>query len=155
MRQYYGYADFRQDVVALAKKVEQDFKPQALIAILRGGMTLAHFLGLYWDIKEVYAINASSYSTERTQGTLEISNVPILQTQHQRVLVVDEIVDSGKSFIGVMEILQKQYPQVCFKSAVLFAQKDARYKADFVLKEARCWIDFFWEVDLQGGFFAP
>ncbi|WP_104753246.1 phosphoribosyltransferase [Helicobacter salomonis] len=155
MRQYYSYADFRQDALALAKQIEQDFKPQAIIAILRGGMTLAHFLGLYWDIKEVYAINASSYNRERTQGTLEISNVPTLPAQHQCVLVVDEIVDSGKSFLGVMDILQKQYPHVCFKSAVLFAQKSARYQADFVLKEAKCWIDFFWEVDLQGGSLAP
>ncbi|MFC3847729.1 phosphoribosyltransferase [Helicobacter baculiformis] len=155
MTQYYGYSDFKQDVLALAKQVEEQFKPQAIIAILRGGMTLAHFLGLYWDIKAVYGINASSYSTERTQSALEIAHVPCLKPQHQQVLIVDEIVDSGKSFKGVMEVLQAQYPQVCFKSAVLFAQKSARFQADFVLKEARSWIDFFWEVDLQGGSLAP
>ncbi|WP_104640495.1 phosphoribosyltransferase [Helicobacter bizzozeronii] len=154
MRQYYSYADFKQDVLALAQQIEQDFKPQAIIAILRGGMTLAHFLGLYWNIKEVYAINASSYSSDRTQSTLEISNIPHLNPQHQQVLVVDEIVDSGKSFQGVLRVLKQQYPQVLFKSATLFAQKSARFKADFALKEAKCWIDFFWEVDL-GGSYAP
>ncbi|CCF79685.1 xanthine guanine phosphoribosyl transferase (gpt) [Helicobacter bizzozeronii CCUG 35545] len=106
-------------------------------------MTLAHFLGLYWDIKEVYAINASSYSVDRTQSTLEISNIPHLSPKHQQVLVVDEIIDSGKSFLGVLRVLKQQYPQVLFKSATLFAQKSARFKADFVLKEAKCWIDFF------------
>lgn len=155
MRKYYGYEEFRQDVQALAKQVERNFKPQALIAILRGGMTLAHFLGLHWDIKEVYGINASSYGKDRTQGALVIENVPVLKTHHQQVLVVDEIVDSGKSFIGVMQVLHKQYPEVRFKSAVLFAHKSAQFQADFILKEARCWIDFFWEVDGQGESLAP
>ncbi|CAM2751637.1 phosphoribosyltransferase [Helicobacter felis] len=154
MHLYYGYNEFRQDVVDLAKMVQKDFKPQAIISILRGGMTLAHFLGLHWDIKEVYAINASSYSSDRTQGDLEIHNVPLLKPQHQNILVVDEIIDSGKSFMGVMRVLQEKYPQVCFKSAVLFAQKSAQFKADYILKEATSWIDFFWEVDTQGDYIA-
>ncbi|WP_104750017.1 phosphoribosyltransferase [Helicobacter cynogastricus] len=154
MRLYYGYNEFRQDVVDLAKMVQKDFRPQAIISILRGGMTLAHFLGLHWDIKEVYAINASSYGTDRTQGKLEIDNIPLLKPQHKSVLVVDEIIDSGKSFIGVMQVLQEKYPQMHFRSAVLFAHKNAQFQADYTLKEATSWIDFFWEVDTQGDYIA-
>ncbi|WP_163566220.1 phosphoribosyltransferase [Helicobacter suis] len=149
MRLYYAYPDFKQDVISLAKLIEQDFKPQALISILRGGMTLAHFLGIYWDLKAIYAINASSYGLDRTQSNLEIENIPLIKPEHKEVLIVDEIVDSGKSFLGVLEVLTRQYPQVRFKSAVLFAHKSASFKADYVLKEATSWIDFFWEVDTQ------
>ncbi|WP_104707857.1 phosphoribosyltransferase [Helicobacter ailurogastricus] len=154
MRLYYGYNEFRQDVVDLAKMVEANFKPQAIVSILRGGMTLAHFLGLYWDMKEVYAINASSYSTDRKQGELHIENIPQLKPAHKEILVVDEIVDSGRSFLGVMEILKQRYPDAHFKSAVLFAHKGARFQADYTLKEATSWIDFFWEVDTQGDYIA-
>ncbi|CRF48571.1 phosphoribosyltransferase [Helicobacter heilmannii] len=154
MHLYYSYNEFRKDVVALAQMVEADFKPQAIVSILRGGMTLAHFLGLYWDTKEVYAINASSYGTDRKQGELVIDNVPKLKPTHQEILVVDEIVDSGRSFLGVMQVLKEHYPNAHFKSAVLFAHKSAHFQADYTLKEATSWIDFFWEVDTQGDHIA-
>lgn len=49
---------------------------------------------------------------------------------------------------SIIAKLQNVYPHCEFKIATLFYKKTALIQPDFTVKEAKDWIEFFWEVDL-------
>ncbi len=142
--QYYSYEMFREDMKELVDKI--DFNPDAIVAISRGGLTIAHFLGIALDLRRVYTINASSFFN-KVQQEIQISNIPEL-SGNQRVLIVDEIVDSGTSMEKVYNILMAINSSIDFKTACIFHKPTAQFKPDFILREANDWVEFFWEVDI-------
>ncbi|MCL9819414.1 phosphoribosyltransferase [Helicobacter colisuis] len=144
MMQYYSYEMFKEDIKELILKI--DFNPDGIVAISRGGLTMAHFLGIALDLRMVYSINAASFFN-RVQQEVRISNIPELYG-NQRVLIVDEIIDSGTSMIKVKNILQEINSNIDFKTASIFYKPTASFKPDFYLRETKDWVDFFWEVDI-------
>ncbi len=142
--QYYGYEMFREDMKELISKI--DFNPDSIVAISRGGLTMAHFLGIALDLRMVYSINATSFFN-KVQQELRISNIPEIHG-NQRVLIVDDIVDSGTSMAKVKHILQEVNTTIDFKTMSIFYKPTATFKPDFFLRETKDWVDFFWEVDI-------
>lgn len=144
---YYPYEEFLKDARALFSKVDCKIgKPDAIIAIARGGLTLAHMLSLRWDLREVYTLNAISYDGNQ-QKELIIKNIPDIEPQIKKILIVDEIIDSGKSLSKIVQILKERNPNVQFFTAVIFQKENVAFEADFFIKEPQDWIDFFWERD--------
>lgn len=145
---YYSYDEFLEDLKDLYNKIDSKIgKPDAIIAIARGGLTMAHLLSLRWDLREVYTLNAISYQGEK-QGELIVKNIPSIPEGFSKVLIVDEIVDSGKSLIKIVEILKELNPKVDFFTSAIFQKSSAIFQADFSLREPESWIDFFWEKDM-------
>ena len=145
---YYSYEEFLQDLKELYRNIDSKIgKPDAIIAIARGGLTMAHLLSLRWDLREVYTLNAISYQGDK-QGELVVKNIPSISEGFSKVLIVDEIVDSGKSLIKIVETLTALNPSVSFYTSAIFQKPTAIFQADFFLKEPDDWIDFFWEKDM-------
>lgn len=145
---YYSYEEFLQDLKELYRNIDSKIgKPDAIIAIARGGLTMAHLLSLRWDLREVYTLNAISYQGDK-QGELVVKNIPSISEGFSKVLIVDEIVDSGKSLIKIVETLTSLNPSVSFYTSAIFQKPTAIFQADFFLKEPDDWIDFFWEKDM-------
>lgn len=145
---YYPYEEFLNDARALWLKVDASIgKPDAIIAIARGGLTLAHMLSLRWDLREVYTLNAISYDGNQ-QKELIIKNIPNIESQIKKVLIVDEIIDSGKSLSKIVSILKEKNPSIAFHTAVIFQKKDVAFRSDFFIHDSQEWIDFFWERDM-------
>ena len=142
--QYYSSEMFKEDIEEVILKI--DFNPDGIVAISRGGLTMAHFLGIALDLRMVYSINAASFFN-RVQQEVRISNIPELYG-NQRVLIVDEIIDSGTSMIKVKNILQEINSNIDFKTASIFYKPTASFKPDFYLRETKDWVYFFWEVDI-------
>jgi xanthine phosphoribosyltransferase len=142
---YYRYDEYLADAQALAEKIEG--KPDAIIAIARGGMTLAHMLGEHYDIREVYTINTIGYDGDKKLDTTIVFNIPDIKGS-KRVLIVDDIVDSGETMKLVLETLAARYPECTFHSAALFYKDTAVMKPDWYVHDAKKWIDFFWSEDL-------
>jgi xanthine phosphoribosyltransferase len=145
-KRYYPYEDFLADAKSLTQKI--DWKFDSIIAIARGGLSLAQMLGEYYDIREVYGINTIGYEDTAKLDRVKIFNVPELRDA-KNVLLVDDIVDSGDTLVEVLKVLHQAYPDVRFKTASLFYKKSARIAPDWYVQEADRWIDFFWSVDLN------
>jgi len=145
---YYGYDEFVGDVVALTHKVK-DFDPDTLLAVARGGLTLGHFMAQTMDTRRLFALNSVHYEKTRKLETLEVFNIPDLSSA-KKVVIVDDIIDSGETLREVLRMLGEQYPHCEFKLATIFYKPTAVIEADFTLKKAHEWIDFFWEVDTVG-----
>jgi len=142
---YYGYEEFLQDIRTLHKQIEE-YRPDTLLAIARGGLTLGHFLANAMDTRRLFALNSIHYEGNRKLETLEIFNIPDL-SDAKKVLILDDIADSGETLLAVLHRLEELYPDVAFKVATLFYKPDSLIQPDFSVKEAPAWIDFFWEVD--------
>ena len=142
---YYAYEEFRNDTNTLIKKV-RDFHPEALLAIARGGLTLAHAMAEGLDIREVQSIQTELYDKTCKRDTITIFDTCVFENR-ARILVIDDIADSGETLEAIMKHLVKKYPQIEFKSATLFYKTTSIYEPNFWVKEADYWIDFFWERD--------
>ncbi len=75
-------------------------------------------------------------------------NVPDLKLA-SKVLIVDDIVDSGDTLAEVLDVLNAMYPNTTFQTASLFYKKTAKITPTWYVKEPKGWIDFFWSVDLR------
>jgi len=143
---YYSYDEFRLDLQKLILKLDS-YRPDAIVAVARGGLTMGHMLSLKLNNKNLFTINANSYQDNKQTTAIKISNIPNLSNV-KTVLVVDEIVDSGRSLSEIMHILKNTYPNIKFKTASIFYKQNASFVPDYFVRDALAWIDFFWEVDL-------
>jgi len=144
LKQYYAYENFRDDTKELIKVVKI-FQPEAILAIARGGYTLSHAMAEGLDIRDVQSIRTELYDKECKREELTLFGECSFKAK--RVLVLDDIADSGETLAFIMKYLQKQFPDVIFKSATLFYKKTSIYEPDFWINEANAWIEFFWEKD--------
>ena len=143
---YYPYVEFVADLKSLTYKIDQKF--DAIVAIARGGLGLGMMLGEHYNIREVYAINTIGYDGEKKLDEVKLFNIPDLNNA-RKVLIVDDIVDSGDTLREVLKVLKKQYPTTNFYSASIFYKPTASIEPTWWVKEATVWIEFFWSEDLK------
>ena len=143
---YYPYDEFREDLKVLITKIDQPF--DAILGIARGGLSMAQMLGEYYDLREVYSINTIGYEDTQKNDTVEVFNIPVLK-EAGKVLIVDDIVDTGDTLIETLAVLNKEYPRVTFITASLFYKKTAKIAPTWYVKEPQGWIEFFWSEDLR------
>ncbi|PLY05502.1 MAG: nicotinate phosphoribosyltransferase [Arcobacter sp.] len=143
---YYGYDEFKKDTQVLVNKC-RDYEPEILLAVARGGLTLAHLMSQELDMRNLYTLNSIHYEGEMKLDSFNIFNIPDV-SHAKKVLIIDDIVDSGETMVEILKILEDKFPGVEFKLATLFYKKTAVLKPDFAVREANEWIDFFWEVDV-------
>ena len=146
MRHYYSYDEFLQDCHTLTQKIDWEF--DAIVGIARGGLTISHLFGEYYDIREVYSINTIGYEDTTKLDCTEVFNMPTIRCA-KNVLLVDDIVDSGETLELVLSRLSSRYPDTTFKTASLLYKDTASIKPDWYVKHADVWIDFFWSDDLK------
>jgi xanthine phosphoribosyltransferase len=144
---YYSYKECVEDCKALLPQLKI-YDPDTIVPIARGGLTLGHILSEAMDIRDVYVINSIHYDNTKKLDSFEIFNIPNLP-KAKKVLIVDDIVDSGETMVEVLKILKQKYPSVAFKVITIYYKTTAIFKPDFYAKEANSWIDFFWEKDLK------
>jgi len=144
---YYSYEEFKEDVNTLAKEIKP-YAPDVILAVARGGMTLGHFLAEALEMRALYSINSVHYEETRKLDTINIFNIPDL-SKAKRVVIVDDIIDSGETMIEIERVLHAKYPEVDFKIAAVFYKEKALLRPDFAAREATEWIEFFWDFQID------
>jgi len=146
MKRYYAYENFRDDTQQLLKRVAKEFAPDGIVAIARGGYTLGHAMAEGLGIRDLQSIQTELYDGDQKRSSITLRG-DCHFAAGSKVVVVDDIADSGETLRYVMEHLTSLYPQVTFASATLFYKKTSCYEPTYWVAEATCWIDFFWEHD--------
>jgi xanthine phosphoribosyltransferase len=141
----YDYEKFVGELDYLIKKIIP-YKPDIILSVARGGVTLGHFISVKMGIRELYSLNSIHYDDKRKLNKVLLTNIPKLGAK-KNVLIVDDIIDSGESMVEILKVLNDKYPNNSYKVATIFYKKDALIQPDFRLHEAKEWIEFFWEVD--------
>ena len=145
MKQYYSYEDFRKDTKKLLDEVDE-YKPDAIVSIARGGLTLAHCVSEGLDLREVQTIRTELYDDDCKRDELTHFGTCDFRDK-KRVLVLDDISDSGETLKYIMNYLESEFSDIEFRSATLFYKKTSVYKPHYWINEAKNWIEFFWEKD--------
>lgn len=144
---YYSYDEFVKDTQKLVNKC-RDYEPDILLAVARGGMTLSHLMAQALDMRNLYTLNSIHYEGTIKLDTFNVFNIPDV-SKAKRVLIIDDIVDSGETMEEIFKVLRDKFPNTQFKLATIFYKKTAVLQPDYTVKEATSWIDFFWEADVR------
>ncbi|MFV0360156.1 xanthine phosphoribosyltransferase [Tropicimonas sp.] len=119
---------------------------KAVVAITRGGMAPAMIVARELDIRIVDTISVKSYN-HQNQMDAQVLKAPDPSTMGDGtgILVVDDLVDSGKT----LELVRRLYPRAHF--ATVYAKPKGRPMVDTFITEVSqdTWIFFPWDMALQ------
>ncbi len=144
MKQYYSYENFKKDTNQLIGEVKS-FQAEAILSIARGGFTLSHAMAEGLNIRDVQSIRTELYDGECKREEIKLFGECNFGVK--RVLVVDDIADSGETLAFIMNYLKENFPTITFQSVTLFYKSTSIYEPDYWVNEAKNWIEFFWEKD--------
>ena len=119
---------------------------KAVVAITRGGMAPAMIVARELDIRTVDTISVKSYDhQDRSEATILKAPDAALMGDGTGILIVDDLVDSGKT----LELVRKLYPKAQF--ATVYAKPKGRPQVDTFITEVSqdTWIFFPWDMALQ------
>jgi xanthine phosphoribosyltransferase len=119
---------------------------KAVVAITRGGMAPAMIVARELDIRVVDTISVKSYD-HQSQSQAKLIKAPDAELigDGTGVLIIDDLVDSGKT----LELVRQLYPKAHF--ATVYAKPKGRDMVDTFITEVSqdTWIFFPWDMALQ------
>lgn len=134
---------FHRDARTLAAKLVSKGPFTGIVAITRGGLVPAAVVARELNLRLVDTLCVSSYD-DRTQGAAAtILKRP--EGDGEGLLVIDDLVDSGRTGKVVRELLPKAY------FATVYAKPQGREVVDdYVIGvDQGIWLLFPWDADLQ------
>ena len=127
--------------------VDSGWFPDLIVGVARGGLIPAGAIGYAIGVKEMGAINVEFYTDIGETLPEPILLNPQLDTDSlkgKKVLVVDDVADSGKTLDLVVNLLEQTASEV--KSAVIYTKPTTIFEPDFSWKKTDQWINFAWSV---------
>ena len=130
----------------MARAVIRDgFTPEVVVAIARGGLLPGGAMAYALGAKNCGALNVEFYT-----GIGEVLDAPevlppaldISYLSGRRVLLVDDVADSGRTLALAVELLRSAGADV--RSATIFTKPRSIALPDYSWKETSLWIDFPW-----------
>ena len=122
------------------------FKPNYIIGITTGGLIPLYFLAKQLDIDNILTVSASSYEKDKRKETV-ITYLPEIDLKNKKVLLVDEIAETGESLKKMKEAIVKKYKVGEIKTATIGVNKDkCTFEPDYwIITERGGWVVFPWE----------
>lgn len=143
---------FHRDCRALAWRLSGQGPFTSMVAITRGGLVPAAIVARELNIRVIETVAVKSYS-HKEQGEIEIlkpiTDDIVNNAGGGKVLIVDDLVDTGATARAVRDIL----PHAHF--ATVYAKPMGRELVDTFITEVSqdTWIYFPWDMDV--GYVAP
>lgn len=128
--------------------VDSGYEPEMVIAIARGGLIPAGALAYAIGIKAAGTLNVEFYSDVEETLPDPVVLEPLLDTDaviDKRLLVVDDVADSGRTLDLVLGLLRRHTPHV--RSAVLYTKPRTIVRPDYSWRETDRWINFPWSSE--------
>ncbi|QIE54740.1 xanthine phosphoribosyltransferase [Pikeienuella piscinae] len=146
-----SWDQIHRDSRALAWRLEQQGPLaggawKAVVAITRGGMVPACIIARELNVRVVDTISVKSYDNQTQEATEVLKSPdPVMMGDGEGVLVIDDLVDSGKT----LEVVRALYPKAHF--ATVYAKPKGRPMVDSFITEVSqdTWIFFPWDMALQ------
>jgi len=145
-----SWEQIHRDSRALAWRLDKqgpgpDGAWRSVVAITRGGMVPACILARELNIRHVDTIAVSSYDHQE-QGAAKLLKAPDpLIGDGEGVLIVDDLVDTGKT----LEVVRRLYPKAHF--ATVYAKPKGKPLVQTYITEVSqdTWIFFPWDMALM------
>ena len=147
-REVLTWSAFGDATRELARRIVDDgFRPDVIVAVARGGLTVAGALAYALDVKNCGAMNVEFYT-----GIDERLDVPIVlppaldlvDVKGLDVLVADDVADTGHTLELVRGVLADHVHTA--RTAVLYRKPRSIVAPDYVWRDTDLWIDFPWSA---------
>jgi len=141
---WYKWDEMRRDVNTLCRTITLDkFDPQVIVGLSRGGLTPGVMMS-HWFQKPFKPIKASIRDFPDWEEYLP-------KKTDERVLIVDDICDSGETFLKIQEHLKAASDlPVEVRFASLWWNNECEFKPHYYVQDCakdtnNIWIHFPWE----------
>jgi hypoxanthine phosphoribosyltransferase len=124
------------------------FRPDIVLAIARGGLTVAGALGYSLSVKNCFAISVEYYTGIDTRLDVPVVLPPmpdLVAVRDLNVLIADDVADTGDTLSMVHQIIEGHVKEA--RSAVLYKKSRSIIQPDYVWRETDRWITFPWSAD--------
>jgi hypoxanthine phosphoribosyltransferase len=131
---------------------QSGLKFDQILCLARGGLRVGDIVSRVFDLPLAILVTSSYRENQgHTQGALEIAPfISMAQgTLKGRILVVDDLVDSGNTLQGVCQHLVRTYPSIeAIHTAVIWYKACSGIKPDFYVEKltANPWIHQPFEI---------
>jgi len=133
-------------LLSLAEKIRKDgFRPDIIVGISRGGWPPARVISDLLGNPRLANVRVEFY-----QGVAETKREPVITqrismpVRRKRVLIVDDVADTGRSLKLVKENMEKRGAEAV-RVATIYYKPWSVIVPDYYEKETSCWIVFPWE----------
>jgi xanthine phosphoribosyltransferase len=144
-----SWDQFHRDTRALTWRLHEAGPFEAIVCITRGGLVPAAIVARELNVRLIETVCISSYENYQNQGELRLikgvaAEVTGLGAQGKGVLIVDDLVDTGKTARMVRDLLPKAH------FATVYAKPMGRPLVDTFVTEVSqdTWIYFPWDTGL-------
>jgi len=143
-----SWDQFHRDARALAWRLAGSGPFEAIVAITRGGLVPAAIIARELELRVVETVCVASYHDYKNQGGLKVlKTIAAEVAKHDgggKILVVDDLVDTGATARIVREMLPKAH------FATVYAKPLGRPMVDTFITEVSqdTWIYFPWDMGL-------
>jgi xanthine phosphoribosyltransferase len=139
-----SWDQFHRDARALAWRLTASGPFDAMVCITRGGLVPAAIVSRELGIRLIETVCIASYHDYQTQGGLEVLKTiaDTVRSLDGKVLVIDDLVDTGKTVQVVREMLPTAH------YATVYAKPLGRPLVDTFITEVSqdTWIYFPWDL---------
>jgi hypoxanthine phosphoribosyltransferase len=130
----------------VAKKINSsDYKPDMIVGLARGGWVLARVLCDLIGVKDLLSLKVEHWGVTATpDGTAKLKYLLNVDLNGKKVLVVDDITDTGESMRVTIDYLKSLKPSEV-RTAALQHITSAKFKPDYIGEEIKWrWVIFPW-----------
>jgi len=130
----------------VANKIKSSgYKPDIIVGLARGGWVLARVICDFVGVKDLVSLKVEHWGVTATpDGTAKLKYPLNVDLSEKKVLVVDDITDTGESMRVTVDYLKTLKPSE-IRTAALQHITSAKFKPDFVGEEiAWRWVIFPW-----------
>ncbi|BAU95822.1 purine phosphoribosyltransferase [Corynebacterium suranareeae] len=146
-REILTYEMFGTAMRELAQEIIDDYKPDCVLSIARGGLLIGGALGYALGIKNVSVINVEFYTDigEHLEEPMMLPPTPkAVDLSGMRVLVADDVADTGKTLELVRDFLGDQVEEV--RTAVIYHKPHSVFQPEYAWRVTDKWINFPWST---------
>lgn len=145
-REIFTWEDFGLASRDLAQKIaDSGWIPEVVIAVARGGLIPAGAISYALGTKVCGSLNVEFYSDVAETLPEPVVLPPMLDLEalrDKRVLIVDDVADSGKTLELTVAILKDTGADV--RTACVYAKPTTIVEPDYVQRRTAKWISFPW-----------
>lgn len=130
-----------------AEIVRSGYETEVVVAIARGGLLLAGGIAYALGVKSCGAVNAEFYTGIGTRLPEPIMLPPLLDSASivgKRVLLVDDVSDSGRTLAMVVQLLELGGAEV--RTVVLYTKPGTAHQPTYTWRRTPLWITFPWSA---------
>lgn len=142
----YSAGEINEHLFDLAKKIiDSKMKYDRVVALARGGVSIAQSLSDLIGVKRISVIQSEMYS-----GVYEVKTPIIVQPlaaniKGEQILLIDDLADSGETLLFAKQYLAAHGP-ASVQTATLASKPWTKITPDFYELQSEAWIIFPWEV---------